>query len=176
MSASNWMQDFIRRVQGINNICETPTQNLGSRPIWLGGLFAPEAFVAASRQEVAREHQCPLDKLWLKVTISNSASPLQDDFVFNGLRLHGAGCSQSTLTVTSEVAQELPYAHFQWCNSEEDKEAYETSLKSDVEIPVYLDSTRKVFLFSIRLPHDKSLNHNLFTQRGTCVTVWSPPT
>jgi len=168
MSPSPWMQDFIRRIQCINTIAKTPIQNLGSKPIWLGGLLSPEAFVAASRQEVARTKKCPLDSLILKVTISNSAAPLTDDFIFQGLTIHGAECHQSMLTISDKVMQELPYSHFQWLNLSEFKED-DSNL---VTIPVYLTQNRRQFLFEIRLPYDSKYNESVFRKRGTCLTVW----
>jgi len=173
MSASNWMQDFINRIRGINAIAETNVKSIGSKALWLGGLLAPEAFFAASRQEVARAHQCPLDSLFLKVTISNSASALQDDFIFQGLTLHGAGCTSSTLTVTEKVREKLPYAHFQWCRR--DKEEKDDDGPPLATLPVYLDESRKVFLFSIKLPFESQFDPDVFSQRGACITVWSPP-
>jgi len=134
----------------------------------LGGLLSPEAFVAASRQEVARTKKCPLDSLILKVTISNSAAPLTDDFIFQGLTIHGAECHQSMLTMSDKVMQELPHSHFQWLNLSEFKED-DSNL---VTIPVYLTQNRRQFLFEIRLPYDSKYNESVFRKRGTCLTVW----
>ena len=176
MSASNWMTDFVARVKEINNIASTPLQNVGSQPIWLGGLFAPEAFVAASRQEVAHIHKCSLDSLQLKVTISTSASPLQDDFIFSGLTLQGAACRQNRLTLTDNVEQLLPFAHFQWCKIGGARGDTAASTAPDpMRLPVYLDATRKTFLFSIELPRQASVSAAAFSQRGTCAIAWSPP-
>ena len=173
MSAADWMQDFVRRVEGMNGIAATPIQNLGSRPIWLGGILAPEAFLAASRQAVARELECSLDSLQLKVTISESDKPLDNDFIFSGLVLHGAACEQNTLRLTDAVAQKLPLAHFQWVASR--KNADTKGVAGTKSIPVYLDETRKYFLFSFQLPFADGLDGHVFSQRGTCATVWAPP-
>mmetsp|Transcript_1490 Transcript_1490/g.2131 ORF Transcript_1490/g.2131 Transcript_1490/m.2131 type:complete len:4632 (-) Transcript_1490:106-14001(-) len=171
LTPSNWMQDFIRKIRNINRIAETPVHNIGSKPLWLGGLLSPEAFVAASRQEVAQRNKCSLDSLWLKVTVSTSDAPLKDDFIFQGLTLHGAACVSNVLTPNNQMSQLLPFAHFQWCELKTKPTNLETST---VVLPVYADSKRKRFLFEVRLPYDNSYDANLFSQRGTCLTVWAP--
>ena len=35
-------------------------------PLWLGGLFAPEAFITATRQEVSQRLECSLEELTLQ--------------------------------------------------------------------------------------------------------------
>mmetsp|Transcript_12145 Transcript_12145/g.29873 ORF Transcript_12145/g.29873 Transcript_12145/m.29873 type:complete len:4768 (-) Transcript_12145:256-14559(-) len=180
MSASSWMQDFIRSLNGINELASTELTSIGSRPIWLGGLLAPAAFVAASRQEVARVQRCALDALRLKVTLSTSAQPLKNDFIYTGLTLHGASLAQSTLIVTNEVYKELPFAHFQWTVTSEDVKVDGVKgegeeREEEISIPVYLDQTRRQYLFEVQLPFEKQYSKEIFSQRGTCITVWSPP-
>ena len=49
-----WLLDLVRRVQQLATIRASPLDRLGSTGLWLGGFSAPEAFVTAARQEVAR--------------------------------------------------------------------------------------------------------------------------
>eukprot|EP00466_Bigelowiella_natans_P012270 jgi/Bigna1/52380/estExt_Genewise1Plus.C_70193 len=173
LSASNWMQDFINRVEGINEIAKTPPKEIGrKKPIWLGGLYSPEAFVAASRQEIARSKNCAVDSLSLVVTIDDSGDSLGDDFIYHGFTLFGAECDQSKLSLSDLEFQKLKFAHFQWKSAKERKEKNE---EKSVSFPVYLESSRERFLFQISLPYVGNHDHYMFSERGTCVTVWSPP-
>ena len=49
-----WLSDLARRVEQLRTIRATPLDRLGETDLWLGGLSAPEAFITAARQEIAR--------------------------------------------------------------------------------------------------------------------------
>lgn len=46
--------------------------------------------------------------------------------------------------------------------------------KNEVTVPVYLDGTRQVYLFSVQLRRPDGIGSGAFSQRGTCIAVWNP--
>jgi len=177
---SVWIEDFMKRLEHVARIIKSPIREYGNQRVWLGGFFNPEAFVAASRQAVAAAHGWSLETLYLKVTV-NDTSTAADSFTFEGLTLQGSSFKGNALALSDEVSQPLPPTRFTWVRRDpsrttqqhEEEEAARGELYAT--IPVYYDSTRRTFLFSMRLPRPKNVSAAVFSQRGTCVTVWSPP-
>mmetsp|Transcript_7815 Transcript_7815/g.12148 ORF Transcript_7815/g.12148 Transcript_7815/m.12148 type:complete len:1370 (-) Transcript_7815:134-4243(-) len=172
MSASVWMQDLINRIQGINQVAQGFVKDIGQRPIWLGGLCNPEAFVAASRQEVARAEKCAVDSLELKVVISESPASSGSEFTYHGFTLFGAESIENKLVLSEQESQKLPFVHFQWCKKASNQPRVESK---SVVLPVYLDSSRKKYLFQLKLHFTGDHDYQIFSERGTCISVWCPP-
>jgi hypothetical protein len=83
LSVPAWAEDFARRIEHMQKVASTAVGQYPTLPIWLGGFFAPEAFVAATRQAVAQAHGWSLETLHLKVTVDDK-SPPSDSFTFEG--------------------------------------------------------------------------------------------
>lgn len=69
--ANQWVIDFSQRIKQLDEIERhivggAPLQKM---PIWLGGLFVPEAFITATRQSVAQANSWPLEKLLLQLDV-----------------------------------------------------------------------------------------------------------
>ena len=71
-----WITDFSHRVQQLQKVSSLVSQagakELQSFPVWLGGLFNPEAYITATRQCVAQANSWPLEELALDVTITEA--------------------------------------------------------------------------------------------------------
>ena len=176
LSPTVWMEDLIRRINQIQQLVGLKPSEYGQVSIWLGGLQAPEGLVAATRQSVAHAHQWPLEQLELKVTVDDP-TPNPDSFLFNGIVLHGAAWSGNTLAIVEheKLSTVLPQVRFTWVRRS-DGAAGGGEDDSLVSTPVYLDSSRQQFLFQVQLPQPSNMkqeNKRVWTQRGTCLTVWS---
>jgi len=166
------IEDVARRVEQSQRLLGLPAEKYGQTPIWLGGLFSPEAFVAASRQAVAQGRTWSLEQVHLQVTV-NDNTPAQDSFTFEGLKLFGAVWSGNALAISNTQAScTLKSTRFTWVKREGPVGA-EAKDDGTVTVPVYLDQTRQVFLFSVQLKRPSDVSASVWAQRGTCIAVWS---
>eukprot|EP00457_Paulinella_chromatophora_P000017 gb/GEZN01000017.1/.p1 GENE.gb/GEZN01000017.1/~~gb/GEZN01000017.1/.p1 ORF type:complete len:4783 (-),score=794.37 gb/GEZN01000017.1/:118-14466(-) len=179
LSPGNWLRDLGKRVHFLESVQkELKSSSSGGRQellrmhFWLGGIMNPEAYVAATRQAVARAHNWSIEELALQVTFADSdgagAVPA-DTFQFIDLRLHGAVWRQGALRLASDKdSAKLPLTSFTWRQRvEEVKE-----LKENITLPVYFDGSRQNYLFSVTLPRPAQLPANIWSQRGVCLTVY----
>lgn len=112
-----------------------------------------------------------MDELILDISI-NSNPPPADTFIFENFTLHGAKWHDGALALSNEVSTILPRVNFTWklastidSKKLQDSQAY-------CNIPVYLNSLRLHYLFSVRLACPTDIPANIWNQRGTCITVW----
>jgi len=162
--------NVIASVDYINNPYQTG--------LWLGGVFSPQGFVAATRQYVAQKNTWPLEQLQLNLEIGKD-KPEANCFIFNGLTLYGAGVDQQGRLILSEkTSTPLPTSRFSWILDDpkknsiyDDKGQAKDVIK--VLIPVYLNPSFKNLLFSIYLPVYSSLPNEMWTQRAVSLCVWS---
>ena len=179
---SGWVADLTRRLNHLTaRVHRGPaTFQFGSaaQAVWLGGLMAPEGFVAGTRQVIAQRRGWSLEALKLHVMVEASeagASAVDEDsFVMTGLMLYGAGWGDGTLTLSDQVVVALPPLRFRWVaiTAAPSAAAGSTAL---ITLPVYQDATRLDYLFSIDLPHaPATLPAAVLVQRGAALTVWSP--
>eukprot|EP01083_Nonionella_stella_P073778 199703_1 len=105
-SASLWAADFTRRAHQLHAFCTTGYVSAPTAHVWLGGIFQPEALVAATRQVIAQRHQWSLDQLSLVVHIGQSEEKRSaDSFAFDGMRLNGASWnSESKMLALSSMS------------------------------------------------------------------------
>lgn len=78
MSAAQWVNDFVKRVQHFEAGVAS-----GFRSVWLGGLAFPTGWVTATRQEAARRLGQPLEQLTLSLSLEPSSEAL-DSFNVEG--------------------------------------------------------------------------------------------
>lgn len=165
---SVWTPDFRKRIELMAKLGASTAEKYGDLDIWLGGFIAPEAFVAATRQAVAQAHSWSLEELELEVTVSDK-SPRVDCFTFTDLELHGADWKDNALAINNQnFSIKLPPTRFSWKKTDGKK-----ANKSVVKVPVYMDSTRSQFLFAVSLARPANIPDEVWSQRGTCLTVWS---
>jgi len=176
LSPAQWVDDFSKRVEHMARIVYTPLKDYDKLNIWLGGLFSPEAFVAATRQAVAQSHKWSLETLYLRVSV-NDKNPSADGFSFDGLTLYGSAWKDNSLAISQEVSYSLPTTRFTWIHraktQEQEEQEEEKRGETYATVPVYLDQTRQTFLFSVRLRRPPSIPASVWSQRGTCITVWT---
>jgi len=164
---SLWIPDFTKRVKLLASLEKKKPSQYGDVDLWLGGLINPEAFVAASRQAIARYHSWSLDDIVLKVTVDDK-SKRTDCYTMIDLRLFGAGWN-GKLCINDATSFQMPPVRFTWIlrkEAKKDKKLY-------VTVPCYLDDTRSKFLFSIDLERPKDVPINVWYQRGVAISVWS---
>jgi dynein heavy chain 1 len=141
---------------------------LQSFPVWLGGLFNPEAYITATRQCVAQANSWSLEELALHVTVTESgADDNQKDSSFGvtGLKLQGAQCKNNQLLLTSTIMTDLPLTLLKWTRVDPENLPRSTKLT----LPVYLNSTRAELLFTIDMAVASGQDPHSFYERGVAV-------
>lgn len=171
MTMPLWIDDFAHRIEFLAKVVNSGPGKYGRTPMWLGGLGTPEAFVAATRQAVTQAHDWSLEQLRLEVTVqgdANAAKPGTDTFVIEGMTLLGAAWAQGALAFSNDESFSMPPMLFTWklANPKEDANS------NTVSVPVYLNSSRLQFLFSVRLKCPSSVSATTWSQRGTCLIAW----
>jgi len=182
-----WLKDLQRRVSQLQRLAVA--EKSGEQPIWLGGLFNPEAFITATRQAAARAHGWSLESLRLHmdvlgeedvrdgeggIRLSDRAKALcatPEVTLITGCTLEGAGWNfaESRLAQTDLLSVRLPGVAFTWKRGEE-----ADSSTTDV-IPLYLNPTRLELVSSVRAPVPAEVSAARFYQSGTAVCVWQEP-
>lgn len=168
-SLSLWLVDLANRCKQWAELAAT--NDFYSRPIWIGGLFSPEAFMTATRQAVAQANKWALETLQLSATISDKAlqgSVTAHTFVALGLVLEGASFdfAAQQLTVGTDTARSLPYVSFTWRQNV-------AATAQQLSLPVYLNEMRRDFLFSVDVAFPQGSQAAAWYQRGLALTAWS---
>ena len=91
MTLLQWITDFKKRLDQIAAICrqsrggagESGGSIMGLKNVWLGGLFSPEAYITATRQDVAQRNRWSLEELRLEVAVDVLAK--ENEFVLTGM-------------------------------------------------------------------------------------------
>jgi dynein heavy chain 1 len=163
--------DFSQRVQQLQKVSSLVSQagakELQGFPVWLGGLFNPEAYITATRQCVAQANSWPLEELILDVTITaDSDGGHQKDSCFGvvGLKLQGAQCKNNQLLLTSTIMMDLPLTLLRWVRM-----TAENAKSGKLTLPVYLNSTRTELLFTVDLAICPGQDQHSFYERGVAV-------
>lgn len=166
-TTSLWLPDFTKRVAMFNKLASVKPDTYGNIDIWLGGFISPEAFVAASKQAVARDLKCSLEELTLKVTVDDKTKK-KNCFTFKSLHLFGAGWEGDKLCIDDSIMFKLPLTRFTWITKKEAKKDKDLYLPS----PVYLDESREKFLFEVELKVPTHIPIEVWSKRGVCICVW----
>jgi len=145
--------------------------------LWLGGLFSPEGFLAATRQYVSSKKQWPLEKLQLQVDIGQEETT-DNAFIFTGLSLYGADWkpeeNTSVLLLTDKTVVALPPTRFSWRLDDEIAADLAKQKKlAHVKIPVYLNSSFKQLLTSVNLYVFSAIPKEIWIQRSVSIGTWS---
>jgi hypothetical protein len=82
--------------------------------LWLGGLFFPEAFITAARQQTAQRHKCSLQELQLVMDLDPARGQDESFVGVKGLVLEGASWEDGEVKLTSVIRCPLPLAYLGW--------------------------------------------------------------
>ncbi|XP_064484606.1 dynein heavy chain, cytoplasmic-like isoform X2 [Ornithodoros turicata] len=167
-----WVTDFSDRVKQLHKVSQSCTSGgaaaLKALHVWLGGLFNPEAYITATRQYVAQANGWSLEELKLEVSVANpNDKPTSMDecsFALAGLKLQGAKCVDSKLSLTSTIFTELPLTIIRWVKVQTEQPQW-----TMVTLPVYLNSSRADLLFTVDLPASDVREAHSFYERGVAL-------
>ncbi|VDM09803.1 unnamed protein product, partial [Wuchereria bancrofti] len=139
VTVMTWIHDFAERVKQLIRLAGSVS--LKKESIWLGGLFAPEAYITATRQTVAQSNQWSLEELRMHIEVG-TMDDHPDTFRVEGLRLMGAACKKKNkLEIVDEVSTDLENVTLSWFR--------EASSPNNITLPVYLYRDRKNLLFTL---------------------------
>ncbi|PIA14754.1 hypothetical protein COEREDRAFT_46106 [Coemansia reversa NRRL 1564] len=178
---ARWMADFAARLDHqahtlVERIAQTSdvAEELqrADAPIWLGGLLAPEAFITATRQAVAKQLGCSLEELELNLVLSHT----EGSFAVSGLRIEGAAWSATNLLALNDGSHEsLPTCYLTWSTGDLLPSSSETdgAVKDIALVPVYLNRDRNGLLFVAHLPIDlvHGATPDAVTQRAVAIVA-----
>ncbi|KAK0424238.1 hypothetical protein QR680_008567 [Steinernema hermaphroditum] len=140
ISVMTWMTDFDERVKQLTRF--SCSESLRKESVWLGGMFAPEAYITATRQLIAQSNAWSLEELNMHVTIGQSGK--SDGFKLTGMQILGAkAASSSAIVLSDEVSTDLDVVNFSWVR--------EASPAAVMALPVYLYTNRTNLLFTMDL-------------------------
>jgi dynein heavy chain 1 len=177
MEASIWIEDFGHRIKQLANITANriDRHDWAHTPLWLGGLFSPEAFITATRQEVSQRLDCSLEELSLEITIGGEQEGKLESsefgsFLTHRLSLEGASWDgeNSELKITEDdvISTPLPPTSFRWTRETQDTSNF-------IEVPVYLNSKRTSILFTVQLRVSSAVPLSIWCQRAVALIAWS---
>lgn len=168
-----WITDFSDRVKQLQKVSSATTSGGASAlkflPVWLGGLFNPEAYITASRQFVAQANSWSLEELSLQVQVADADT--QDlaldegSFCVTGLKLQGAECRKNHLYLASTISVDLPRTFLRWVKLQPG----ETPSAEMITLPVYLNATREDLLFTVDLAPGPKQSYHSFYERGVAL-------
>jgi dynein heavy chain 1 len=160
----NWINDLAVRTAQLMTISHTVhtegAEMLEQIPIWLGGLFNPEAYFTATRQCVAQANGWSIEELVLDVVVGTK----KGNFVINGLKLQGAAWKEG-LQFSAEVLTDLPDVALTWVKVDPKVNLQD----GKITLPVYLNSTRREQLFTVELKMVKQQDKYNFYERGVAI-------
>jgi dynein heavy chain 1 len=171
-----WVSDFKRRIEQLAAVVEDGISRTTSNGMWLGGLFAPEAYIMALRQAVASERQWSLEEVALEVRMNVDADSLgafRDGCIVHGMTLEGAAWDSDAheLTLSNSIAHRLRNVTMQWVNTAN------LENRRRVPVPVYLNRNRSKLLFVVNVaaPLD-DVPLSVWSQRGLALIAWTQST
>jgi len=97
MTINQWINDFALRIKHLEEISQkSEFENI---PVWIGGLFIPEAYITATRQASAHKNQWSLEELELELSVDTTD---MDGFNLINLSLEGGTFENGILKVSSK--------------------------------------------------------------------------
>lgn len=80
------MKDFVERVKQLVRF--TQSKNRRQEELWIGGLFAPEAYITATRQLVAQTNGWSLEQLYMHIAVVSKDKQESDKFTVKGFIIY----------------------------------------------------------------------------------------
>lgn len=205
MLVTQWMHDLLTRLSQLSTLnsewssksSKSNGQNNTANTVWLGGLFNPSAFIAATRQEVAVAQKCSLEDLYLSIEFKKKDEEKEEKemkknvYVVRDLVLEGgASIDDHGLLIPSPVMrQSLPVTTLTWniMSEQEKMEMLNTRKKKNkkkssdddgetsmmIELPVYLNGDRSQMVTTFNVQCMQNTEPDMFARRGTAIIGWS---
>ncbi|VDN96525.1 unnamed protein product [Rodentolepis nana] len=178
LTVIQWINDFASRIRQLIEISEAASlsdlSSLRGLRVWLGGLFMPEAYITATRQVVAQTHGWALEELFLNMELVSASQkdkppPLPADdcaFMVTGLRLMGAEPADTkTIQLSKTIFYEMPFTILRWIRVVKEKQSEVNP--GAVKLPIYLNASRSVLLFTVDLQTKEQGSE--FCKRGVAI-------
>ncbi|WVQ93134.1 hypothetical protein IAU59_000198 [Kwoniella sp. CBS 9459] len=163
---SRYINNLSQRLAQLESVA---TSGRNDAPIWLGGLFQPEAYITATRQAVAHERGWSLEQLALRVGIEQTGG--EDSYAVQGLVLQGASWINDYLELNDGQSLSLGASQLTWSRRDDPSSASQIQQKGSlVNLPVYLNSDRSEVLFSVDLA-SRADSQAVVAQKGVCLTA-----
>ncbi|KAE8211193.1 hypothetical protein CF327_g5033 [Tilletia walkeri] len=162
-----WVADLAQRLAQLEAVSKEARYERFS--VTLGLLFAPGAYLTATRQAVAHRTRTSLENLRLELRV-NDGGRAEGGFALQGLKLEGAEWKESHIHLNDGTTVGLGASSLLWVPLDP-KVAPTTGSKQDSLIPItlYLNSDRSNSLFSIRLPAGQGLEQSESAQRAVAL-------
>nr|KAJ3421295.1 hypothetical protein HK105_003977 [Polyrhizophydium stewartii] len=179
-SMNQFIDDLGKRLGQLEQL--SGVESLQMAPIWIGGLFSPEAFITATRQTAAKITNASLETLELAIRLGDDgeqgAEESQSGLSFDlaGLKLEGAKWTTDRLGGRLELVHEvvphpLPTLKLVWSKKEAASSQATTTAKAgetSISLPVYLNSDRRHVLFNV---HVRVARPGLVMKRSVAITA-----
>jgi hypothetical protein len=200
---NKWMADLVERFTRLSSYYAGKRSPTSPYVYWLGGMFAPEAFVTATRQQLAQTNKWNLEDMELYLELNSGAGGSSgagtEHFQLEGLTLEcavtattarGATMLECSPSGSRDVMKcSLAQCTLRWnCASADSKSApLEPGPGTQyMKVPVYATNTRAHRLFDVHVlvstsTHSKDGNapasareyENVYLQRGVAVIAQS---
>ena len=169
VSISAWVSNLADRCASIGCSAQGGGGG-GAASYWLGGMFAPEAFVTATRQLSAQANQWSLEDLELHLEIGVAASEGVADTIIRNLVFECAQWTEAEgITLSSSLRSRLPPSRLRWRRRQEAPRAGGAFLA----LPVYLDETRSSLVVEVLVDIPAHVAPAVWTQRGVALVLQS---
>ncbi|KAJ1022342.1 hypothetical protein NDA13_005252 [Ustilago tritici] len=169
---AEWIFDLRARLDQLGRIIRE-SSSLGSTydmaEVILGLLFAPGAYLTATRQSVAQESKVSLENLELRLRLNDKAAGLEKGvFALRGLKLQGADWDGGVgkVRLNDGGVTNLGVCGLVW---EPKKEANKQGGEKAVLLSVYLNQDRSQALFATRLQFEEGAEANRVAQRAVAL-------
>mmetsp|Transcript_18914 Transcript_18914/g.35259 ORF Transcript_18914/g.35259 Transcript_18914/m.35259 type:complete len:887 (+) Transcript_18914:2-2662(+) len=172
VSIGAWVQNLADRFASIG--CNTHGNVIGSSDssassYWLGGMFAPEAFITATRQLTAQEKQWSLEELELYMDIGADKAVGVEDTIVRSMMFECAQWSEANgITLSSSLRSRLPTSRLRW-RLRKDR----PSSCRFMTFPVYLDETRANLVVEVLIEIPADVEPVVWSQRGVAIVLQS---
>jgi len=179
MTVNPWVADYVQRC---NQLVEVAAQVKAgakageaglSTPVWMGAFFMPGAFLTATQQSAAKVLESSMEQLKMIVDVISDGepeytegAPAGSQYLVTGAFLEAAGWADGALALSNEMVQRMPTIRLTWLVDAPGL------AEGRVEVPIYLNSTRKQLITVALLKTPEGIGANTWYQRGTCVQLW----
>lgn len=172
MAIGLWVSNLADRCASIG--CNNHGGDVGSSALvapsyWLGGMFAPEAFITATRQLTAQVSQWSLEDLELYLEIGVEEAEGVADTIVRHLVFE---CAQWTegegILLSSSLRSRLPTSRLRWRRREDKPVGGNFML-----FPVYLDASRDNLVVEVLLDIPVGVSPAVWAQRGVAIVLQS---
>ncbi|PWN51565.1 putative cytoplasmic dynein heavy chain 2 [Violaceomyces palustris] len=180
MSLPIWISDLSLRLLQLSEVTTSSGEGgkFESFNVNLGLLFAPGAYLTATRQAVAHKTGISLENLSLKLIIPSVGgegeireASQEHGFSLTGLKLQGAEYRSSVLNLNDGSTINLGPCKLFWKRKDVEEEGRKAAndKESTVKVTLYLNEDRIHPLFTIDLPSARGLDHGTVSQRAVAL-------